>query len=112
MWKHFSDGLAGKAIAFGQCKTGTNYKDTLTQLQPDSFCRKWMQSPPAMTPMRMFFIAEALPKGRWYNFTSDAGVLFDRCRIVDFSSQVSQDISAKIEGWTAAAASATGLPNL
>ena len=37
-WKHFKDRLPGKLIAFGQCKTGTNYKDKLTQLQPDSFC--------------------------------------------------------------------------
>ena len=111
VWKHFSDGLAGKLIAFGQCKTGTNYKDTLTQLQPDSFCKKWMRTSPAMTPMRMFFIAEALPKGRWYNFASDAGLLFDRCRIVDFSSRISQGISSRVNGWTAAAASVTGLPS-
>lgn len=109
VWKHFSDGLAGKLIAFGQCKTGTNYQDTLTQLQPDSFCRKWMRSSPALTPVRMFFVAEALPQGKWYNFASDSGLLFDRCRIVDFSSQVSRSVLTRIEAWTAAAAKATGL---
>ena len=109
VWKHFSDKLAGKLIAFGQCKTGTNYKDTLTQLQPDSFCRKWMQSFPSNVPVRMFFVAEALPQNDWYNLASDAGLLFDRCRIVDFSSEVGKGLANEIKGWTAAAAQTTGL---
>ena len=111
VWKHFSDGLAGKVIAFGQCKTGTNYKDTLTQLQPDIFCRKWIQSQPALTPMRMFFVAEALHRGDWYNLASDTGLLFDRCRIVDFSNQLNRRLLDRIEAWTSAAAEATGLPS-
>lgn len=109
-WKPFSDRLAGKLIGFGQCKTGTSYKDTLTQLHPDSFCKKWMRSSPAMNPIRMFFVAEALPRNRWYEFVSDAGLLFDRNRIVDFSSQISQLSSGMIEEWTIAAANANGLP--
>ena len=109
VWKHFSDRLAGKLVAFGQCKTGTDYQNTLTQLQPDSFCKKWMRSFPALTPVRMFFVAEALPQGTWYNYVADSGLLFDRCRIVDFSNQVSPQVSARVEAWTAAAARATGL---
>ena len=109
VWKHFSDELAGKLVAFGQCKTGTNYKETLIHLQPDTFCKKWIQSPLVTTPVRMFFLAEALPQGRWYDYASDAGVLFDRCRIVDFSNKVSKDTQQKVENWTAAAAKATGL---
>ena len=110
LWKHFSDRLPGKLIAFGQCKTGTDYKDTLTQLQPDSFCRKWLQTPLSLPPVRMFFVAEALPRNDWYNATSDAGLLFDRCRIVDFCDSVSNQVLAKIVSWTKAAAQATELP--
>lgn len=84
VWKHFADRCPGKIIAFGQCKTGTHYKDHLTDLQPDSFCAKWLRSSPAVTPLRMFFVAEALSRARWYEDASDAGLLFDRCRIVDF----------------------------
>ena len=43
-WKPFSDQREGKLIAFGQCKTGTNWKDTVSQLQPDNFCKKWFVS--------------------------------------------------------------------
>ena len=110
VWKPFSDGLAGQIIAFGQCKTGTDYKDTLTQLQPDSFCRKWLQQPPALTPVRMFFVSEALSRLFWYDTASDAGLLFDRCRMVDFCEDIGQKVLAKVKDWTAAAAVATGLP--
>lgn len=110
VWKHFTDGLPGKLIAFGQCKTGANYKNELAQLQPDSFCRKWLQSSPALTPIRLFFVSEALPRSRWRSTSIDAGLLFDRCRIVDFCAKVRTDVLKKIEDWTKAAAKATGLP--
>ena len=111
VWKHFTDGLAGKLIAFGQCKTGTNYKDTLPQLQPDSFCRKWLHSSPVLTPVRMFFVAEAMSRLHWHKTSSDAGLLFDRCRIVDFCDDISTEVVQKLEAWTKAAADATGLPH-
>lgn len=109
-WKHFSDGLEGKLIAFGQCKTGTEFRNALNELQPDSFCRKWMRTPLALVPVRTFFIAEALPRLNWFNYVSDGGLVFDRCRIVDVSRHISEDTSTKVKAWTDAAASATGLP--
>lgn len=111
-WKHFTDGLEGKLIAFGQCKTGTNYKDTLTQLQPDSFCGKWMRSSPVVLPVRMFFVSEALSRGHWRSISRDAGLLFDRCRIVDFCDNVDASILEKVTAWTSAAAKANELSGL
>lgn len=110
VWKPFADRRPGKLIGFGQCKTGTHYKDTLTELQPDSFCRKWLIRPPSVTPVRMFFVAEALPPNGWYNLTVDAGLLFDRCRIIDFCEEVDPEVLEKIETWTEAAARANNLP--
>lgn len=112
VWKHFTDGLEGKLIAFGQCKTGTNYKDTLTQLQPDSFCGKWMHSSPVVLPVRMFFVAEALSRGHWRSVSMDAGLLFDRCRIIDFCDNVDASILEKVTAWTSAAAKASELSGL
>ena len=109
-WKHFSDGLPGKLIAFGQCKTGTSYRDTLTQLQPDSFCNKWLRSPPMLIPVRMFFVSEALPVSDLRNLSRDAGLLFDRCRIVDFCDEIDSRVLDEVVAWTGAAAKATGLP--
>lgn len=104
VWTPFPDGMPGKLIAFGQCKTGTEYKDKLTQLQPDSFCRKWFYSSPVLTPLRMFVVAEALPQNHWYSIASDAGLLFDRCRIVECCDNLSPDVLANVETWTEAAA--------
>ncbi len=108
VWIPFADNLPGKFIAFGQCKTGTHYRDTLTQLQPDSFCNKWLNPPLVPTPKRMFFVAEALPQiwSSRYDDASDAGLLFDRCRIVDYCDDVSAEILAKVKAWTEAAAAA------
>ena len=110
VWKHFADRLPGKLIAFGQCKTGTNFKDALTRLHPDSFCGKWFQDSLALKPVRMFFAAEALRRSRWYTTAVDAGLLFDRCRIVDFCDNIDQGVFADINAWTEAAAKSTGLP--
>ena len=115
VWKGFADGAAGKLIGFGQCKTGTHYKSQLAQLQPSSFCQKWLRDQPAFTPIRMFFIAEALPRGprgHWFSTVSDAGLLFDRCRIIDFCDSVTPETLDKIKAWTAAAAQANDLPGL
>lgn len=111
-WKEFTDGLPGKLITFGQCKTGTNYKDELTQLQPDSFCDKWLFRNPAVPPVRMFLISEALSRVGWYDVTRDAGLLFDRCRIVDFCDGISEDVLEKVTTWTEAAAEGNELPGL
>lgn len=110
-WKPFADRRHGKLIAFGQCKTGTEYRDTLAQLRPDSFCSKWLQSSPAVTPVRMFFISDSPGRGSWYSMTSDSGILFDRCRIIDFSEVIDGNVLAKIASWTTSAASQTALPD-
>ena len=109
VWKPFRDGLPGKVIAFGQCKTGTNWRDAVTQLRPDSFCGKWLRDP-VHVPVRMFFISEAPARSRWYAETTDAGILFDRCRVVDYSNSVGDAVFEQVTAWTEAAAKETGLP--
>ena len=109
-WTPFSDGQPGKLILFGQCKTGTHYRNDLTQLQPRSFCDKWFRSPPALAPTRAFFVTEALPTSRWRETAIDAGLLFDRCRIMDFSESISAGVLERVRAWTKAAAHAAALP--
>ena len=111
-WKPFIDRREGKLIAFGQCKTGTNWKDHVSQLQPAAFCSKWFHSQPILTPVRMFFVSEALSSVDWRNESVDAGLIFDRCRIIDFCHEISEDVLVKITAWTEAAAQSTELPGL
>lgn len=111
-WIPFSDCMPGKLILFGQCKTGTHYKRHLTQLQPDAFCNKWFRSQPALRPTRAFFVAEALSPPKWRDHAVDAGLLFDRCRIVDFSEPMDANVLARVRTWTSEAARANDLPPL
>lgn len=103
--KYFSDMKAGKLIGFGQCKTGNHWDDEVTELQPENFCKKWFKESPAFTPIRMFFVSEALSLDYWYNYSVDAGLLFDRCRIIDFCSDserkksIGDEILHKIALW-------------
>ena len=105
VWKPFADKMPGKLIAFGQCKTGTHYRHTLTYLQPDSFCGNWLSTPPTIPPVRMFFVTEALPRYNWNRTARKAGLLFDRCRIVDYLDDVSEETLTKVAAWTTTAAS-------
>ncbi len=111
VWKPFTDDLPGKLIGFGQCKTGSYWEDSVTQLQPSAFREKWLSSAIFVPPIRMFFIAEDLassPKRR--GVALDAGLLFDRCRIIDFCDGVDSGVLVKVREWTEAAAKAAELP--
>ena len=83
VWKPFSDKRQGKLIGFGQCKTGTHWKNGLYELVPDGFCRKWVRTIPAVKPLRLYFIT-SLPRGtESYDSCVYAGIFFDRCCILD-----------------------------
>jgi hypothetical protein len=104
VWKSFSDGCPGKLIGFGQCKTGTHWRDHLTILQPDSFCKKWFQDAPTVNPVRLFFISESILRSKWYNNSVDGGILFDRCRILDyFPVTDAPPFLSRIKAWNKAA---------
>ena len=111
-WVPFVDGLPSKFIGFGQCKTGTNYRDETTQLQPDLFREKWLDDSLYVTPIRMFFISEALAQtvSERAELSLDAGLLFERCRIIDCANSITAGLMANIAKWTNAAASANNLP--
>jgi len=84
VWKSFSDENTAKLLGFGQCKTGTHWEDTISQLQPDKFCQSWFEDQPAVGPVRLFFITDSFPTYQWYSKASSAGIIFDRFRIMDF----------------------------
>lgn len=108
-WKSFSDGYPSKLLIFGQCKTGTNYQDYLTELQPYSFCQTWMRDQPVVEPVRMFFLADSIPKDGWYSIASKAGILFDRCRIIDYCEDISDNLLTEVRNWTISVARSLGL---
>ncbi|OGV72731.1 MAG: hypothetical protein A3K19_02840 [Lentisphaerae bacterium RIFOXYB12_FULL_65_16] len=111
-WVPFSDLLPGQLIVFGQCKTGSNWGGLTTQLQPDAFIKKWMKGTIVVSPIRAFCISEAADRARWKGKCTEAGILLDRCRLVDFCDNLTPDLVDKISHWTNAAKSASALPRL
>ncbi len=102
-WVPFSDLLPGKLIIFAQCKTGTNWSDHVTQLQPDNFIKKWMRDVVSVIPVRAFCVSEAVNTDRWKNTCQDSGLLFDRCRLIDFCEDMAEELITKVKKWTNAA---------
>jgi len=63
----------------------TNCKNLEAQLQPTVFAKRWLKSRAFLVdPIRAFCIAEAIDRSRWNHVSAAAGIVFDRCRIVDF----------------------------
>jgi len=119
VWKPFADARPGKLIGMGQCKTGSSYDDAVAHLQPDVFFRKFCRrAPVAGTPFRMFFITETFgdtpapsdPDGKkWTDIAASAGIVFDRCRIMEFSTALNHKVREQVDAWVTAAAASVGL---
>lgn len=105
-WVPFSDRLPGQLIVFAQCKTGSNWRDATSQLQPETFIKRWMQEPILVNPVRAYCIAEAADRARWKGDNVSAGILFDRCRLVDWCDGMPVD---KIKTWALAAKATVSL---
>ena len=110
VWNPFTDSRNGKLIGFGQCKTGTHYEEHFTRLQPSAFCKSWFALMPAVDPVRLFFLTDALPEDRWYKRSTNAGIIFDRSRLTQLSGNISAQTLKSMSTWTQAAAAANGLP--
>jgi hypothetical protein len=103
-WIPFADGRAGKLVVFCQCKTGSNWKDHVTQLQPDAFLRRWTSDRGfVLNPVRAFCVSESAQPSKWNGLAGYAGLLFDRLRVVDFLCQVEGEFMVRLRRWNAAA---------
>lgn len=102
VWKHFTDGKHGKLVGFGQCKTGTHWKNGLFEMVPTGFCRKWVRTEPVVEPVRLYFMTSRLRHSEWYNCSVDGGILFDRCRILDYAPKMAT-LKDRWQTWTRAA---------
>jgi hypothetical protein len=104
VWKGFTDKLSSQMIAFGQCKTGTTWRNNLSELDTEAFCDTWFSRQPVLRPLRMFFCAQYFPRDTWYPLAKSAGLVFDRFRIIDYLPQVlDQNLLGEIKEWASTA---------
>ena len=108
VWKKFSDFRKGKLIGFGQCKTGTHWAKGLFELQPEGFCQKWILTQPLVKPVRLYFIASRVQQTKWFETCVDGGIVFDRCRILDYAPKM-QDLKPLWSQWTRTALKSHGI---
>lgn len=108
VWKPFSDKRHGQLMGFGQCKTGTNWASGLFSLRPDGFCKKWVRPMPVVDPVRLFFITARVKQSKWHEVGVDGGIVFDRCRILDYAPPM-PDLRKEWIKWTKAALAAHGI---
>lgn len=82
-WKHFPDRKPGKLVAFGQCSSGSgDWTKKLNELDGTKFSMKWLQEQLLVPPIRFFFVPRRIANDHWRLVGIDAGIVFDRCRIV------------------------------
>jgi hypothetical protein len=87
-WKGFRDSRPGQIILFGQCASGANWRDKLSELVPAAFWDQWMNRGKVSTPLASVFIAHRIFKDdEWEQHARRARLLFDRCRVVAFAHQ-------------------------
>jgi len=103
-WIPFTDSRGDQLIVFCQCKTGTSWKDSTTQLVPHSFIYRWtLARKYILDPIRAFCISEAPNPSRWNGLATYAGLLFDRLRIIDYLDKSDMDLYNRIKRWDAGA---------
>ncbi len=107
-WIPFADDLPGQLIVFAQCKTGTNWQDSTSELQPEGFIKKWVQDTFLVNPVRVFCISEAADRSQWKRICINAGILFDRCRLVECSADLAAETLTSIGKWTLEAKKVVG----
>lgn len=99
-WRDFADERIGKLIAFAQCKTGTNWQNEISQLKPDKFCTDWFYEPPIFTPLPFFFVSDTLNEDLNFSTCQRGYLLFNRFRIMEYTSKSEEQIYSSIRKWT------------
>lgn len=102
-WIPFSDSKAGKVIVFVQCKTGTHWREATTKTRPKLFSKNFFSDELPVEPLRAYCIADSVIVDEWGRRTAEAGILFDRCRIVNLCSNIPDELFEPIKTWAEAA---------
>lgn len=101
VWVPMPDQRYGKITGLGQCATGRNWTDKVSELQADAWCRKWLLQQPPVVPTRMFFLPHRVSNTDWTDRAYDAGVMFDRCRLTAYAARLPADLRHRVWRWNA-----------
>jgi hypothetical protein len=99
VFRRFRDKRSGSLIGFAQCKTGIHWREHLTKLQPSGFCHNYMLSPLVVDPMRIYMVPNRIVGDRWDEDSRAGGLLFDRCRIVQYGNSIKPETLNDCRTW-------------
>jgi hypothetical protein len=98
-WRAFPDGRRGKLVGFAQCATGEDWTDKSFELQPEKWCKLWMQDCAGLDPFGSIFIPHRPVEDLWVAACNYGGVLFDRCRISWLVPDPNRQLGEKLQAW-------------
>ena len=103
-WLPFEDRKDSQLIALGQCKTGSHWEQLLKKTD---FFSNYTTYIPYVNPIYFFFVTEDFGIYKWEERSKDAGVLFDRRRILECIpadiSSIDAQLDTDIHTWVNAA---------
>ena len=99
-WIPFADKKDGQLVAMGQCKTGENWEEKLSEFQPDDFFNNYCTGRPYAKVVRLFFVTESFGDYKWAERSNAGGIVFDRTRIMEYlPKQMPGDLLSRIKNW-------------
>lgn len=99
VWKPFRDNRGSQLIGFGQCKTGTSWRNSIGQLYPSAFLGSYTTCSTYHDPVRLFFVAESCMES-WEETARVAGILFDRCRCMKcLPDEIPAELFDRVKKW-------------
>jgi hypothetical protein len=101
VWREFEDRRPGKLIAFGQCATGNDWKQKISELPPTKdWWTVWLRDRAYAWPIRLFFIPHRIEFKHWLSVHAYGGILFDRCRIAQLAARLDPEVEQSCIQWS------------
>lgn len=90
IWRNFKDNRIGKLIAFGQCKTGDSWRDSISKFNVSSFQKKWFHDSAIFTIPLVFLTDTLFYDRNFYNDQIDK-IFLNRFRIFEYGHTLPPD---------------------
>jgi hypothetical protein len=103
VWRRFHDKRPGALVGFAQCKTGDHWRDHLGRRNPTSICGAYLIKPLILAPIPVYMVPCRVSLDEWENVMQQhSGMLFDRCRITTFGTQLPIQVITNCQSWLTA----------
>ncbi len=100
VWRRFSDDRPGGLVAFAQCKTGEHWDKHLGRHNPESICHNYFRVPLLLNPLSIYMVPCRIDRDSWDDAVKqNCGILFDRCRLVQYGERLSEKSVQRCRTW-------------